>query len=103
METITQLETFETLKNKHEILIVIAKTHSCATCKAINAHLQSTIPSLKDIPHYQIFVDDVEDFRGSYVVFSVPTVLVFINGKEYLRESRFIDTNKINRLLENYQ
>ncbi len=102
MDTITTLEDFESNLIKHDIMLVIAKTHSCATCQIINAHLLRTIPMLDKIPHYQLFVDDVEAFRGKYVVFSVPTVLIFAKEKEILRESRFIDTHKINRLLENY-
>jgi hypothetical protein len=35
-------------------------------------------------------------------VFTVPTVIVFADGKEILRESRFIDFKRIERLFDAY-
>ncbi len=86
-----------------EFAMIIAKTHACSTCKMITAHLQNTIKDFDALNVYEVYVDDLEEFRGEYVVFSVPTVLIFSEGKELLRESRFIDTNKINRLIDAYQ
>lgn len=37
---------------------------------------------------------------GQLGVFIVPTVIIIYDGKEILRESRFIDFNKINKNLE---
>ncbi len=101
MKEIKNLTHLETIA-KNNLSIVIAKTHSCSTCKMIIEHLTKTIPRLNDVDTYQVFVDDLDEVRGRLVIFSVPTVLVFSNGKEILRESRFINTHKINRLLDNF-
>lgn len=101
IKTLTDYESIEPVLNKG-LVMIIAKTHTCSTCAMINTHLESTINRLDEIEHYQVFVDDVDSFRGKHVVFSVPTVLIFSEGKELLRESRFIDTHKINRLIDAY-
>ncbi len=99
METLTSYEAFKAVIQEPFVMIV-AKTHGCNTCKMINAHLHATVKAFDALKKYQIFVDDVDQFRGEQVVFSVPTVLIFSEGKEMLRESKFIDTNKINRLID---
>lgn len=98
MEVIKQ---YEIIKKRIEegLVMVVAKAHGCATCLIITDHLERNIPHLKDIDAIQVFVDDVDMFRGEHVIFSVPTVLLFKDGKEILRESRFINTEKINRTL----
>ncbi|MFW5894984.1 MAG: thioredoxin family protein [Bacillota bacterium] len=101
METLSNYTDIEKAIQK-DIVMIIAKTHACSTCAMINDHLKNTIGRLDAIEHYQVFVDDVDEFRGKHVVFSVPTVLIFSEGKELLRESRFIDTHKINRLIDMY-
>ncbi len=101
METLTSIEAIDKVIEK-DFVMIIAKTHTCNTCKQINEHLKNTIHRLDDIEHYQVFIDDVDQFRGSHVIFSVPTVLIFSNNKEMLRESRFVNTQKINRLIDNY-
>ena len=101
METLTDYQSIEATIKK-DLVMIIAKTHTCSTCAMINEHLKNTVKRLDEIDHYQVFVDDVDSFRGKHVVFSVPTVLIFSEGKELLRESRFIDTHKINRLIDAY-
>ncbi len=98
MEIITAYETIQD-RVKNGVIMVVAKAHGCATCTVIVDHLVKTIPYLDRIDKIQVFVDDVDQFRGEHVIFSVPTVLIFSEGKEILRESRFINTGKINRLL----
>ena len=47
-----------------------------------------------------IYIDDMDKFRGDHLIFSVPTVLIFSEGKELLRESRYINYDKITRLID---
>jgi len=54
------------------------------------------------IPAFEIYLEDVELFQGQHLVFTVPTIIVFSNEKEILRESRFIDFSKIERLFSLY-
>ncbi|MDY0278677.1 MAG: hypothetical protein RBQ97_11405, partial [Acholeplasma sp.] len=54
------------------------------------------------IPSYQLYLEDVELFQGQHLVFTVPTIIVFSESKEILRESRFIDFEKIQRLFNLY-
>lgn len=87
--------------NKNLVLIV-AKTHTCSACKTMNAMLEKNVVGLDKIDIYNIYVDDIEKFRGEHLIFSAPTVLVFSEGKELLRESRYINYAKISRLIDIY-
>ena len=95
------LESEEVLK-KSSLVMIVAKAKACSTCSMIIPHLEKNVKHLDRFEQYQIFVDDVEEFRGKHVIFSVPTVLIFEDGKEILRESRFINIGKVNRLLDAY-
>jgi len=101
MKTIESYDDIKAIQDA-KFSLVVAKTHTCGTCKSINEHLASTIDNFSDLNTYQIFVDDIDQFRGEAVIFSVPTVLIYADGKELLRESRFINTQKINRLIQAY-
>lgn len=48
----------------------------------------------------EIIIDDLIEVSGQFLVFSVPTILIMHEGREILRESRFIDFNKISRILQ---
>jgi len=84
-------------------VILVAKTHTCSICKTIHNHLAQNIHNFDSLDSYQIYIDDIERFRGEYVVFSVPTIMIFSKGKELMRQSRFFDIDKINRLIAAYK
>lgn len=86
-----------------DFVMIIAKTHTCSICNTILNVMKNSIPNLDQIEKYAIYVDDLDQFRGEHLIFSVPTVLIFSNGKELLRESRYINYGKITRLIEMYQ
>ncbi len=101
MTTITNHEHLDAIINK-DICLIIAKTRTCGVCKNIAPRLEANIPFMHKIDTYEIYADEMEQFRGEYVVFSVPTILIYSKGKELLRESRFINYEKINRLLSRF-
>lgn len=48
----------------------------------------------------EILLQDMQEIAGRYAVFTGPTVLLFYNGKEILRESRFISLENLERTIQ---
>ena len=101
METIKNYDEFLNIIQS-EIVVVIAKTKTCVVCKPLSEKLRIFMEDYPTIPAYQVYLEDVEMFQGQQLVFTVPTILVFSQSKEILRESRFIDFEKIRRLFDLY-
>ncbi len=101
METIKNYEELQELI-QGELVIIIAKTKTCNVCRPLTEKLRIFMEDYPTIPHYQLYLEDVELFQGQHLVFTVPTILVFSESKEILRESRFIDFEKIERLFNLY-
>jgi len=101
MNIIKNMNEADKIINK-DFVMVIAKSHTCTICNSILNTLQNNVPNLNDIEIHNIYIDDVDEFRGQHTIFSVPTVLIFSEGKELLRESRYINYIKVQRLIELY-
>jgi len=101
METIHDYETLEKII-QDDLVVVIAKTKTCNVCKPLTEKLKVFMDDYPTIPAYQLYLEDVEIFQGQHLVFTVPTIIVFSESKEILRESRFIDFSKIERLFQLY-
>lgn len=99
MKIIKEYSEVKSIINK-KLVMVIAKTHTCSLCSTIEKTLESHLDNYNDIEKYGIYVDDIDKFRGDYLIFSVPTIIIFSEGKELLRESRFINYDKIDRLIQ---
>ena len=98
------IEKYKDVENvlQKDFVMIIAKSHTCTACQSILGMLQQNVPNLEKIEIHSIFIDDMDQFRGEHLIFSVPTVLIFSEGKELLRESRYINYAKITRLIELY-
>lgn len=101
MDTISSFQEFLELSKK-PLLVIITKTKTCSVCVPVSIKLEHLLKDYPQIPLYQIFVDDVTEIQGQLLIFTVPTIVFFSEGKEILRESRFIDFNRMDRLLSNF-
>ena len=80
--------------------LVVTKTHTCSVCQNIIPYMKERIPQFDQLNLIEIYLDDHDELKGKFMIFTVPTVMFYHEGKEMLRESRFINTDKINRLIE---
>lgn len=101
METIQNYAQFLELAQK-DIIVVIAKTKQCNVCVPVSKRLEEILASFPQVPLFQIYLEDVPEFQGQQLIFTVPTIVIFSEGREILRESRFVDFLKIERLLTLY-
>ncbi len=99
MNVLTNMKDIDKVLKK-DLVMIIAKSHSCTVCQTTLDMLKKHVNNIDDIEVYSVYVDDVDEFRGEHIIFSVPTVLIFSEGKELLRESRFINYGKVQRLIE---
>jgi len=59
----------------------------------------SSYPKVKSI---KIDIDESPSLCAEFLVFIAPTILIFAQGKETLRESRFIVLNELEKNLNRY-
>jgi hypothetical protein len=81
--------------------VIIAKTQGCNVCMPVTLRLSEMMNDYPTIPLYEVYIEDVPEFRGQHLVFTVPTIIVFFEGKEVHRESRFINWENLDSLLSN--
>lgn len=96
---VENLETLENELNK-PLTLVLAKTQACSICKSTLPFLKASVKDFDKFNVIEIYIDENDAFRGKFMIFTVPTVMVYSEGKELLRESRFIDPGKITRLVQ---
>lgn len=75
---------------------------SSETCNVCHSVLPKLISIIGDLPvlFIKVKADMQPEICGQLLVFTVPTILIFYEGKEILRESRFIDFNNIEKMLD---
>lgn len=65
---------------------------NCSVCHGLFPQIESILKAYPEIHCYEIDASETPDITGNYQVFTAPTLLLFVDGKEYIREARFVQT-----------
>jgi thioredoxin-like negative regulator of GroEL len=95
----SNLEIYKAIQPEQKPVVLYFTTTTCNVCKSVFPRLEELMQAYPQ-KFYKIDAEQFPELAGQNRVFTVPTILVFAEGKEVLRESRFIDFNKIQRILE---
>ncbi len=88
-----------TIKSELAVLVYFSGEH-CNVCHALRPKFKELFnqefPKVK-----QIFLDAHEnpEISAHYQVFSLPTILVFLDGREFVREGRTVSMHKLQEQL----
>jgi len=91
-------EQLNQLMEQEKPIILYFTSQDCNVCHAVFPKLMNLIDP-QSIEVANISVNEHVEITGQLLVFTVPTILIFHEGKEILRESRFIDFQKVERIL----
>ena len=72
-------------------MLIYFKNDNCAPCLVLRPKVKELVD--ESFPNIEmIVIDSVEqpEFAGEFQVYANPTLLVFFDGKEYIRKSKFV-------------
>lgn len=89
-----ELDAFK--ENKSFVLYFSSK--DCSVCHSVFPKMMDSLEKYS-IKVGRIDVNEQLKIAGQHLIFSIPTILIFNEGQEVFRESRFINFSNFNRLL----
>ncbi len=75
--------------SKGSPLLIYFSGENCSVCKALKPKIEAEI--IKNFPKmelYEVKTDLYKEIASDFSVFSIPTILVFFDSKEFFRKSR---------------
>lgn len=102
MNRVHSKDTIEKLINENKILLIYFGSKDCGICKVIKPELEKILKAYPKITSVQVDVENNIKLSASYNVFTLPAILVFIDGKEFIREARYINMKEINDKIDRY-
>jgi thioredoxin 1 len=88
----------ESLKGSAAAILIYFSADSCNVCKSLKPKVETTIhqefPKMKMV---YVKTDELPETAGQHRVFTIPTVLVFFEGKETVRKIRTFSIDELTR------
>lgn len=75
--------------SKGNPILIYFSGENCSVCKVLKPKVEEEIS--KNFPNMELFeikVDRYKEIASNFSVFSIPTILVFFDSKEFFRKSR---------------
>ena len=90
IEELTSTSTIQNFMNEHEFSFLYITRTNCGVCNAILPQLQELLDKFPLIHLGRVNVDNVEEVAAELSILTVPVLILFVNGKEFLRAARFV-------------
>ncbi|MBS4220969.1 thioredoxin family protein [Bacillus sp. FJAT-49711] len=90
MITFTSLTSVEKFIKDYQFSFLYVSRTNCGVCHAILPQVQELLKKFPLIQLGHINADELEEIAGRFSIFTVPALLLFVDGKEMIREARFV-------------
>lgn len=102
---LTSIEAVDFFTRQHTLSFLYISQPNCSVCIGLQAQIEQMLKDFPEIETAEINTHELPEIAGHLSIFTVPVLLLFVNGKEYIREARIVHTQalyeKITHLYEN--
>ena len=102
MKYLKSLVEIENLSNSSDMTLIYFSTETCNVCHSLFPKIEEMLKEFPEIKLGRVDMNDVKEAAGKYSVFTIPTIVVFINNKEALRKSRFVGVEELKGDIDRY-
>jgi len=107
-EKINTYKRLEELMRRDKSLLFLYFTHpSCSICKQIMPNILEMAEAYPELEAYHVDMTDDPMIGGQLSLFMVPALLVYKEGRELLREAKYLVVDvidpKLERIVDNFR
>lgn len=84
------LNEFQQLLQENVITVGYFSTESCNVCKVLRPQVRQICENFDEVHFEYVDIEKSPELRGQYLVFSVPTIIIFVEGREHKRLNRYM-------------
>ena len=96
MQTTQSIENINNTIDKNLAVMVYFSAPTCNVCHALKPKLLEALDeNFKDFKVESVDISLTEDIAPYFNVYAIPTVLIFLDGKEFLRKSRHMSVGEV--------
>ncbi|OKP91021.1 thiol reductase thioredoxin [Paenibacillus helianthi] len=100
VQEITSVGEIDTFIQNNRFSMLYVSQEDCNVCHAIYPKLKELLSNFPEIKLAHVDARRVGEVAGKFLIFTVPTIMMFLDQKEYLREGRFVQFEQLERKLQ---
>jgi thiol-disulfide isomerase/thioredoxin len=101
MKIITHPEQFDKILDDNPLVLAYFSGENCSVCNTLRPKVEMLVeqqfPSVKYI---EIKSEQAPYITAKYSVFSIPVIMLFVEGRDYIREARNISLDELSKKMD---
>ncbi|MGM8211345.1 thioredoxin family protein [Virgibacillus sp. W0430] len=97
---LSSLEKVEKFISDHTLAFLYISKPNCSVCHGLLPQVQNLLKKYPDIQTAQVNTAELEAIAGRFSIFTVPVLLLFVEGKEYIREARIVHMQQLEERID---
>lgn len=101
MEILTHPEQFDKVLADNSLVLAYFSGENCSVCNTLRPKVEMLVeqqfPSVKFV---EIKSDKAPYITAKYSVFSVPVIMFFVEGRDYIREVRNVSLDELSKKID---
>ncbi|MBD8005339.1 thioredoxin family protein [Bacillus sp. Sa1BUA2] len=102
MNSVHSLEEIQTTINENKLTLLYISRPDCSVCHGLLPQVEELLEEFPSVASIHADADRIPEIAGEYSIFTVPVVLVFVEGKELIRKARFVPIGELREQLERF-
>lgn len=75
---------------ENKFCLLYISRESCSVCHALLPQIEQVLEKYPSVVAFHVDADEMPEVAGQFSIFTVPAILVFVEGKEMIRKARFV-------------
>lgn len=102
MEEVKSSEALQNIINHQELCVVYFMGSACSACEVIKLKVETILANYPQVKGIEVNGKEHPEVAISYDVYALPLMILFVQGKESLREGKHLNLLDFERKLERY-
>lgn len=96
----TTLEETQQCLRENPFVVLYISRPGCGVCTAMKPKVEEIVQSLEEARFCSLDLEQVPEAAGEYSVFTIPAILLFVDGRETIREARYVSMEDLRARME---
>lgn len=102
MKTITTITEIDEFTKSGNMRLLYLSRPDCGVCIALIPKIEEMIENFHNLEARYIDLDSIPEAAGKFSIFTIPGILVFIQGKETIRKARYVSIDELHGEIMRY-
>ncbi len=102
MENLNSIIEIEDFISSGDMRLLYLSRPDCGVCQALIPKIEDMILEFSDLEGRYIDLDQLPEAAGKFSIFTIPGILIFIQGKETIRKARYVSVEELKTEIKRY-